>query len=216
MCDQPCISLDQAIQIAVAVGTVAVAILAIWGDRVRHLFGLGPRLHVSLDDPEGESIAIAEGAGRSTPARYYHIRVKNSHRWSQATNVRVVIVGLSRPAADGTLAPQPLSGPLQLMWRFSAFHPNYSTVGPDDIADLGFMKKGKAFILTPFVTPANFRGSLARNERLQVVVQATADNAESKPITIDVNWDGMWADDATDMAKHLVVRQVKAPHHAKA
>jgi hypothetical protein len=215
VCDQPCISLDQAIQIAVAVGTVAVAILAIWGDQVRHLFGLGPSLHVLLDDPEGESIAIAEGGGRSTPARYYHVRVKNTHRWSQADNVRVVIVALSRPAADGTLAPEPLSGPLQLMWRFSAFHPNYSTVGPDDIADLGFMKKGKAFILTPFVTPANFRGSLAGSERLQVVVQAIADNAESKPIAIDVSWDGEWRDDATDMAKHLVVKQVKPPDLVK-
>lgn len=215
MCDLTCVSLDQVIQIAVAVGTVAVAILAIWGDQVRHIFGLGPRLHVSLDDPEGESIAIAEGGGRSTPARYFHIRVRNSHRWSQATNVRVVVVSLSRPAADGTLAPQPLSGPLQLMWRFSSFHPNYSSVGPEDIADLGYLKKGSPFTLTPFVTPANFKGSLSRNERLQVVVQAVADNAESKPIAVAVSWDGEWSDDTSEMAKHLVLKQVKPPAQAR-
>jgi hypothetical protein len=203
--------MDQAIQIAVAVGTIAVAILAIWGDQVRHCLGLGPRLTLALDDPQGEPINILEGEGRSSPARYYHLRVRNSHRWAQATNVRVVIVGLARPAADGALAPQSLSGPLQLMWRFSAFHPTFSTVGPDDIADLGFLKRGSSFVLTPFVYPANFKGSLARNERLQVVVQALADNAESKPIAIDVLWDGNWHDDTLEMAKCLVVRQVGPP-----
>jgi len=46
-------SVDQAIQLAVAVGTIAVAVLAIWGDRVRHRLSLGPRLSITLDDPQG-------------------------------------------------------------------------------------------------------------------------------------------------------------------
>jgi len=204
-------SLDQAIQIAVAIGTISVAILAIWGDQVRHCLHLGPLLKISLDDPQGELINILEGGGHSSPARYYHIRVQNLHRWDQATNVRVVIVGLSRPSADGALVPQPMSGPLQLYWRFSSFHPTYSVVGPYDIADLGFIKKGSEFKLTPFVEPTNFNGKISANERLQVVVQALSDSNESKPIAIDVFWDGKWIDDTIEMAKHLIVRQVEAP-----
>ena len=162
-------TLDQIIQIAVGVGTIAVAILAIWGDQIRHRLGLGPRLTLLLDDPLGELIDISEGTGIRTPARYYHLRVRNSHGWSQATNVRVVITGLAKPAADGSMVPQPLSGPLQLMWRFSSYHPSYSIVGPDDICDLGFLKRGQNFVLTPYVFPNNFAGSLGGNQRMQVV-----------------------------------------------
>src|SRR3990170_3002696 len=175
-------TLDQIIQIAVGVGTIAVAILAIWGDQVRHRLGLGLRLTLLLDDPLGELIDISEGTGIRTPARYYHLRVRNSHGWSQATNVRVVITGLAKPAADGSMVTQPLSGPLQLMWRFSSYHPSYSIVGPDD-----------------------------GNQRMQVVLKAIADNAESPFICIEVSWDGQWADDTLEMAKHLVVKQVEAP-----
>ena len=205
-------SIDQKIQLTVAIGTIAVAILAIWGDQVRHLLGLGPRLRLSLDDPQGESISISEGEGRSTPSRYYHLRVHNSHRWTQATNVRVVIIGLARPAADGSLLSQPLSGPLQLVWRFSSFHPTYSVVGPDDICDLGFIKQGRNFALTPFVYPNNFAGSLAPNERMLVMLRAVADNAESTPVCVEVSWDGEWADGSLEMASHLVVKQVNCPH----
>jgi len=204
-------TLDQIIQIAVGVGTIAVAILAIWGDQVRHRLGLGLRLTLLLDDPLGELIDISEGTGIRTPARYYHLRVRNSHGWSQATNVRVVITGLAKPAADGSMVTQPLSGPLQLMWRFSSYHPSYSIVGPDDICDLGFLKRGQNFVLTPYVFPNNFAGSLDGNQRMQVVLKAIADNAESPFICIEVSWDGQWADDTLEMAKHLVVKQVEAP-----
>ena len=201
-------TLDQGIQLAVAIGTIAVAILAIWGDRVRHLLGLGPRLNLVLHDPSGELISMPEGDGSVTPARYYHVRVSNSHRWIQATNVRVVVVGLARPAADGSLTAEPLIGPLQLMWRFSSYHATFSIVGPDDICDLGYLKHGEHFRLTPYVSPTNFPGSLNANERMQVELRAVADNAESQSICIEVSWDGKWIEDTIEMGRHLVVKEV--------
>lgn len=202
-------TVDQTIQLAVAIGTIAVAVLAIWGERIRLLLGLGPELSLTLLDPQGELINMASEGGSATPTRYYHLRVTNKHRWAQATNVRIVITALARPVADGTLANQPLSGPLQLMWRFSNFHPLFSIVGPDDICDLGFVARGGRFTLTPYVVPNNFRSVLEPNQRMQVEVRAIADNAESKPLCVDISWDGTWADGALEMAKHLVVKQVE-------
>lgn len=201
-------TVDQGIQLAVAIGTIAVAVLAIWGDRVRQWLGLGPRLNLALPDPSGEPGVIREGDGTTTPARYYHLRVSNSHRWTQATNVRVVVVGLARPAADGSLVAQPLIGSLQLMWRFSSYHATFSIVGPDDFCDLGYLKYGEHFRLTPYVSPNDFAGSVSANERMQVELKALADNAESPSLCVEVSWDGKWSEDTIEMGRHLVVKEV--------
>jgi hypothetical protein len=201
-------TLDQVLQLGVSVGTIAVAILAIWGERIRHLLGLGPKLVLELHDPQGEPIDVSTEPGKPIPSRYFHLRVSNKNRWSQATNVRIVVTGLTRPAADGQPVSQPLSGPLQLEWRYANLHPQYSVVGPDDICDLGHLYRGDKFRLSPYVFPSNFAGTLDRNQRLGVEVKAVADNAESKPICIDISWDGEWSDDTLDMAGHLVVKEV--------
>lgn len=201
---------DQIIQLFVALGTIAVAILAIWGDRIRYTLGLRPKLELKLIDPESELINISVSAdGATTPARYYHLKVTNKNRWSNATNVRVVITGIAIPAADGSYKSQPLIGPLQLMWRFSKFRPSlYSIVGPDEICDLGYLKKGERFILTPYIYPNNFPGALEANQRMLIEVKAIADNAESQSICIEIFWDGIWSDDTQNMAEHLVVGEV--------
>ena len=158
-----------------------------------------------------ELIDISTSAsGGTTPARYYHMKVSNTNRWSKATNVRVVITGIAIPAADGRFVSQPMIGPLQLMWRFSAIHPAlYSTVGPDDICDLGYLKKGDRFILTPYIVPNNFPGALVANQKMLIEVKAMADNVESPPLCVEISWDGNWSDDTQKMAEHLVVKVVK-------
>src|SRR5258706_4339912 len=196
-------TLDQVIQSLVAIGTISVAILAIWGDQIKFKFGLTRKLMLELHDEQGEPITFSDGM----PSRYYHLRVSNKKRWSQATNVRIVITGMKRPAADGIFVNQPLSGPLQLVWRFNALHPLYSIVVPDEICDLGYLKRDDKFLLTPFVVPTNFNQFIGPNEKVRVEVKALADNAESKPLSIDMSWDGIWSDDTIDMSKHLVIKR---------
>jgi hypothetical protein len=38
-----------------------------------------------------------------------------------------------------------------------------------------------------------------------VEVKAQSDETESPPIRVKLAWDGQWSDDASEMAKHLVV-----------
>ncbi len=202
---------DQIIQLSVAVGTILVAILAIWGDWFRYHLGLRPNLALVLHDPEGEYINILESVNglvmQTTPTYYYHLRVTNKNRWAQATNVRIVITDQLMPASDGKLVRQPLGGPLQLSWRHGELHPIYSTVGPDDICDLGFVKKGQNFRLTPLITPNNFHAALEPNQKMRLMLKALADNNESPTFIVDISWDGKWDDDQTRMASHLVVKE---------
>ena len=195
---------DQWIQLLVAIGTIAVAILAIWGQRISHFLGLGPKLHLRLQDPQGEFI-ISSGGGSVSKIRYYHVKVWNSHRWAQATNARVVINGIARPAADGRYTQQPLVGPLQLMWRFAKYHPQYCVLGPSEICDLGYVNE-KQFVFTTFVDQNHcFLGTIQPKQRARIELMAFADNAESQPLYLDISWDGAWSEDTLRMANHLVI-----------
>jgi hypothetical protein len=40
-----------------------------------------------------------------------------------------------------------------------------------------------------------------------IKVQAIADNAESKPLHIEIAWDGQWSEDTRQMQQHLVVKE---------
>lgn len=191
--------LELVIQALVALGTICVAILAIWGDWVRATVA-APKLEVALHDPEGE--AIQSGG---IPARYYHLKVRNRRRWTYAKNVRVMLTKVSRARADGTFPPGVLSGPLQLMWQYPQFHPVVSTIGRDEICDLGNIRKDQEFRLLPYVLPDNFEGILGAKGSLGVEVVAVSDNAESEPLWIEINWDGRWSDD-TNMMNHLVIK----------
>ena len=198
-------TLDQWIQISVAIGTIGSVFVALWGERITHAIGLGPKLSLELVDPQGELI---KATANPTPLRYYHVKVSNTHKWSRATNVRVMIIGLLSPAADGTLIRQKMVGPLQLMWRFSNVHPQYAVVGPDDIADLGYIASGQNFVLTPFIYPNNFPGSLQAKQKMVVELKAFADNTESSPICLEISWDGIFTEDTLQMATHLVIKKV--------
>jgi len=194
-------------QFVVAFATFTAVAVALWGDRLKQKFGLGPELVLTLLDPEGElTKAWIAPLLMGIPERYYHLKVSNRHRWAPANNVRVLLTRLEKPAADGGLTNQALSGPLRLMWRFPEAHPQYPVVGPDHICDLGRLRQEGEFLLSTYVTPNNFAGSVKANQRMRVEIKAVADNAESEPLTVDIAWDGEWSDDTPTMATHLVVK----------
>ncbi len=150
------------VAIIAALGTWAIAIIAIWGESIKSHFG-GPKLEIALLDPEGKITTFGDG----TPVRYYHLTISNKRRWNQAHNVRVVICKITKPAADKSFThEEPLSGPLQLHWQFPFVHPQYPTIGPDDICDLGFLKKGEHFELATYIKPNNINTKLASNQRM--------------------------------------------------
>jgi hypothetical protein len=189
------------IQGAVGVGTLLVAITAIWGDVIRSRWS-GPKLRVSIHDAKGELNWLND----KRPARYYHMTVINDRRWSPAHNVRVLLTKVFQPAADGRWVDRSFSGPLQLSWQFPESHPMFPVMGPDRICDLGFIVKGERFRLSPYVVPNNFTGYVSSNEKILVEVVAVADNGESLPARVEITWDGEWSDEETEMSRHLVVK----------
>ena len=191
------------IQGAVALGTILIAAIAIWGDLVRSWLS-GPKLKVRLLNRLGELTNLSDG----TPVWYYHLKVTNDRKGSPTHKVRVVLTKIFQPAADGSWVDRSFSGPLQLTWQFPQFHVQFPSVGPDHVSDLGCIVKGRQFVLTPYVTPNNFKGFVGANQSIRVEVMAVADNGQSKPTLIEIAWDGNWSEEPEKMSRHLVVKEV--------
>jgi len=190
------------------IATLAVAIMAVFGDSIRAKYW-GPKLRLKLHDPEGESILVRESSGKMVPARYYHLKVTNERRSVSARNVRVMLTQIIKPTLNGTFPQQRLSGPLQLKWQHPEFHVLFSTIGPDDICDLGHVIQDRSFVLLPYIVPNNFEGFLKAGERMRIEVIAVADNAESAPLSLEISWNGKWSDDTEEMKKNFVIKEYK-------
>ena len=54
----------------------------------------------------------------------------------------------------------------------------------------------------------HFNGYVDANKKIRVEVIAIADNGFSKPLLLEIAWDGNWNDDAAEMGRHLVVKEV--------
>lgn len=193
-------------QVFAAIGTVTVAILAIWGEWFRSMLA-APKLELRLCAPTG-NLTVRQNQTRTI---YYHLEVHNRRRWSPAKHVRVLLTGYAKRRPDGTFFPEPVVAPLQLTWAFPQFHELLPTVSTTDTCDLGFLDDGaQRFAIALYVTPNNFRGFVAANEAIRVHVVARADNAETKkPLILELAWDGDWSTDMDEMKRHLVIREVE-------
>lgn len=208
------------------VGTWLIAVLAIWGDKIRSLL-FRPKLRVELRNSIGEftrqTVRWMTPAGlqeRATNTRYYHVLVKNvsAARFPIAREAQVVITQLETQGPDGQ--PQPaFIGVLPLRWAHQEVDPTPSrSVGPERIADLlRILEDGNlgaatlsdrpagdpALELTPMIYPNNFPHRYTGPTHLWVTVQARSLEADSPPLRMEIAWDGQWETGEAEMARHL-------------
>jgi hypothetical protein len=192
-------------QLIAAIGTVSVAILAIWGDWFKARFA-GPKIPLTLRDERG-NLTRRENGARTV---YYHVSVTNTRKWSPARNIRIMLTAIHTKAADGNFVPDRLVHALQLTWAHPEFHEISPTLSDRDIADFGFLDEGASeFTPSLYVRPLDFPGLVAANQSKRFTIVATADNYNSpKPLIIEVSWNGKWIKDTEELMKHLVVREV--------
>jgi hypothetical protein len=187
-----------------AIGTVAVAILALWGDQIRDWL-LGPRLKLSLVDPKGD-LAVRTGGGR---VYFYHLKVKNSGR-TAASGVRVHMRAFSRRTPAGNFIAEPLVYPLQLVWTPKSLGETERTIVDESTCDFGFLgETDNCFWIAALVAPNNFNGVVERNACVRFKLVATGVNILSRfPTILQVSWDGVWTGNQEEMQRHLIIERV--------
>jgi hypothetical protein len=189
----------------VAIGTLAVAILAIWGDWFRNKLA-APRLTLQLRDTKGHLTSQQDGQ----KVIYYHLVVENKRKWAMARGVQVMLEGVWRRAADGTFKADTLAIELPLTWAFPQLSPLNPKVSDRKTCDFGCLaERERQFKPSLYVYPNNFMGYVAPNQAVRYRIRVVADNLTSgKAIVVEVSWDGQWSSDMTEMERHLVVKEV--------
>jgi hypothetical protein len=201
-----CHTIDTIAAVFTAIGTVSVAVLAIWGDQIRdRLFG--PRLELSLVDPKGD-LTFIENA--NAKRYYYHLRVSNQKGRNAAIGTRVVIQGHSRRTPSGQFVRQPLVYPLQLQWTPAGWNEIERTVVHDSTCDFGHVGQFELkFHPTLLSWPNNFAGFVGKDECVRFEIAAVGHNVLSPvPSVFEVSWDGRWTENQEEMQRRLVIRKV--------
>jgi hypothetical protein len=200
---------------AVALGTIAIAILAIWGDWFRIKL-VSPDLFISPYNVRGSFTTInfevsGERTGNSFKAIYYHLKIINKRKWITVKNCKVILTSLHRKGPDGQFHLVPLIVPLQYIWSPAEWAPIQQTFNDEAVLDFGKVIEGfNRFEPTLYVISNNFKGFIGPNEVVRYTLQVLAENYIGKRTqTFEVAWDGNFNDNLDIMERGLIVREVK-------
>ena len=163
------------VQFAVALGTFAAAIAAVFGSWIQSRC-FKPKLQVDLLSERGEQTHELSTTGHSSSARYYHARVSNG-RWPAATQVQVFLVRVEEPGPDQQLQIR-WASEVPLRWRFQEVNPLTRTIGATADADLCRVVEGAGFSLLPIIVPNNLRSYVGRSGSFDLVLSVEVRSAK--------------------------------------
>ncbi len=190
-----------------AIGTVTVAVLAIWGDWIRTRL-VPPKLGLSVHNARGTVIPSANGPRRI----FYHLKVSNSRPWAPARNCRVLLKAVHRRGPDQQFHPAPLPVPMQFVWAPSGFTPPLVNIVSEQILDFGHLAEGAPrFIPSLYVLLSDFEGFVGSEQSVRFSLQIEADGYAARQYQV---FEVAWSDNLDEMAQHLRIREVTSEREA--
>jgi hypothetical protein len=197
-----------------AIGTLLVAIAAIYGDRIRG-FLFSPDLRVSLYDPRGEfspqrfkTVENGVPVESIRKTRWYHVQISNDKRFAVAHEVQVLIATLEKSGPNGLPMPTYAAGQLPLRWQHQEVYPAATrTIGRPERADPLYVTETKELALTPLFFPSSLQVTYRGRTTLWITIFAGSIETDSKPLRLQVAWDGEWDPGEAEMAQHLIITE---------
>lgn len=193
------------IQLLIAIGTLAVAIMAIWGDYIRSRLA-PPKLKIQPYNLRGTVTQFTNGPR----VIYYHLKLVNLRPWMSAKNCRVLLRAVYRRGPDHQFSQIPLPVPPQFVWAPASFTPAVVTVTKEQIFDFGSLIEGDSqFKPVLYFYPNNFQGFVAANEAVRYSLEVVAEGYNSNRYQVfEIAWDGTWSDDLDQMSRSLTIREI--------
>jgi hypothetical protein len=201
------------VNLLVALGTFAVAVIAIWQDWFRARF-TGPRLRISTETLRGNLMQTTGGQKRI----FHNLRVVNDRSWSVARGCTVLLRRIERRNVDGRFVEVPLAFEPPFTWAPSEYAPMRPDVSGPLVIDLGYVAEprpvdghppGDRFHPNLYFWPGNFEGYVYPNQVVRYYLEVRAENYAPKELTvIEISWNGVWTDDVEAMRTNLVRREV--------
>ena len=207
------LSMDTFINSIIAFGTLSVAILAIWGAKIRSILA-PPLLVLEPHNLSGDPTVLrspTDPPGHGTRVLYYHLKVVNKRQWLPVENCSVFLHGISRKGPDDLFHPIPMIVPLQYVWAPAEITPPTVTIIKEQILDFGRMSEGEnMFVPVLYSYSNNFQGFVKKGEVLRYQLEIRGSNFSSKKYQVfEVAWDGQWEYVPSEMEQHLHIREIK-------
>jgi len=182
----------------------------IFGQAFRKKF-FPPKLALQLWKLEGEETQVQfigyennQKKESKKDARYYHIRVTNSRRWSSANQVQVILLQVEAPGPNQKMQTI-WTGAIPLTWRHQGIYPPFRTIGAPADIDLCSVIKGGSFQLHPLIKPFNLDTEWDSAITIVLHIQAQSSECDSSIFRVKISWDGNWHAGAQEMRKHLII-----------
>jgi hypothetical protein len=193
------------IQLLTAIGTIAVAVIAIWGDWIKTKL-TPPRLKIIALNTRGELTKFSNG----TRVIFYHLKVINSRPWTIANNCKVLLKAVSKELPSGQFQNQPLNTNPSFIWTPAEITPQAIYLAKEQAFDFGFLQEnGQEFRPVLNIIPNNFQGFVKANQKIRFSLQPYADNYISEKYQVfEVAWNGNWSDNMDTMAQNLTIREI--------
>jgi hypothetical protein len=190
-----------------ALATFSAVVVALFKDPIRARFS---KLSIGLKNPEGEfnEMIIAE-SGERIESRWYHIKVRNPRRGFTAKSVRPCLLRVEKTNAFGRYETT-WTGEMPFLWKDVG--PITPDLGPEidcDLCSVTYMLDGPILQLHPFIPkmsiPTLWRHCQAK---CALTFQARSLLIDSNLLRIEIVWNGQWARNTEEMARHLVVTEL--------
>ncbi|HUO44036.1 MAG TPA: hypothetical protein VMT94_03875 [Burkholderiales bacterium] len=207
------INWDLVFQGLAAIGTVAVAILAIWGEKIRACLA-PPKLiiqpHTLRGDPTVLKLRGVIDPSGGQKVMYYHLKVMNVRPWLAVQNCRVLLKGLSRRGPDGRFRAVSMAVPVQFVWAPAEVTPQQITIAKEQVLDFGRIgEQDVKFTPILYTYPNNFQGFVEKDQAVRYYLEIEASNFVSpKPRVFEVAWDGKWEFEPEKMEHHLRITEI--------
>jgi len=196
-------------KIVSAAATVLVAILAIWGDKVRERLA-GPKLELHPKNLQGDRLNpdVIESHKHGPTMRYY-LDVVNRRTWVLAKEVQVRCTKAFIKRPDGTYTEQPFEYPAAFKWTTDEGYVVWKASFKESYrCDLGQLREGSgSFVLSVRTAAPGFPSTVTPGQSIRYNFEIDASNFLSKRLLcLQIDWDGEWRSDRSELAKHLVVK----------
>jgi hypothetical protein len=129
-------SIDTISSALTAIGTIAVAVLAIWGDWFRSWLA-PPRVEIRPHNLRGTVTSFTNGPR----VIYYHLKASNTRRWAVARNCRIILTAIYRRGPDQQFRASLVPVPPQFVWAPAELTPIVINLPESRLSTSGALSK---------------------------------------------------------------------------
>ena len=198
--------LTTVIQIVSIIGTLIIAILAIWGNWFRYKLA-PPILKIEKHNLRGSLTTFTGGK----KVIYYHLKVINKRNWVIAKNCRIILREMYKKLPNGDFKRLTLNVYPQLVWSNPTITPLFVDLTNEQVFDFGNLSEDSDNFKPVLYLYANdFEGFLKKDESIRYALEIVADGFKMKKYQIfEVSWNGLWSDNLDVMEKNIVIKEIQ-------